>query len=318
MKEKEKASEEASVQGEGSMIEKPKSNRQALVEQLKAKGINQIFGRPLWRCLKEELEFALRQNRPSFLSFSAVNMYLKCGLQYYFRYVLGLKLPPPGVVILGSAVHEGLEFDFTQKIESKENRPTKEILEVYSDRFDREKDNALWGEEENPGEVKDQGSQVLQIYHKDRAQSLQPKEVEKKVKVSFENVDYDLIGYIDLLTEDEQLRDFKTKAKSMSDAEIGSDMQLTTYAFAYHEETGRFPKTLGFDVLVRSPKNPKVQLAETQRGETDCVRLLAYLAHVADGIYKNVFLPAQPGTWVCSPKWCGYYDICQREMISRP
>jgi len=291
------------------------TTRLELIEQLKTKGINQVFGRPLWRCLKEELEFTVRQNAPSYLSFSAINTYLRCGLQYYFRYILNLKIPPPGAVVLGSAVHKGLSFDFRQKVETHENLPTNQVLEVFSEHFDLEKDNALWEEGENPGEAKDQGVAVLSMYHQGRAQKLQPQQVEKKVKVVFDNVDYDLIGYIDLVTEDKQLRDLKTKSRSMSEAEVANDLQLTTYAFAYHEETGAFPQGLGFDVLVRSPKNPKVQITETQRTQVDCLRFLAYLARVADGIYKNVFLPAQPGSWVCSPKWCGFFEICQKELL---
>jgi len=291
------------------------ASRLELIDQLKARGINHVFGRPLWRCLKEELEFATRQNAPSYLSFSAINTYLRCGLQYYFRYILNLKIPPPGVLVLGSAVHKGLASDFQQKVETRKNLPTSQVLEVFSEHFDLEKDNALWEEGEKPGEVKDQGVALLSLYHQGRAQELQPEEVEKKIKVVFDNVDYDLIGYIDLVTEDKQLRDLKTKSKSMSEAEVANDLQLTTYAFAYHEETGVFPQSLGFDILIRSPKSPKVQIADTQRTEIDCQRLLAYLARVADGIYKNVFLPAQPGSWVCSPKWCGFFEICQKELL---
>src|SRR5574340_580878 len=294
------------------------NTRQALIDQLKEKGITQIFGRPLYRCLKEELEFANRQNAPSYLSFSQINMYLKCGIQYYYRYILGLKLPPAGVMILGSAAHKGLEHDYKQKIKTHENLPTDEVMDVFNDTFNKEKDNAVWQEGEEVGDMKDKTAAVLKKYHVERAQVVQPIAVEKKVKVEFPNVDYDLIGYIDRIDEVQpgkyRIVDVKRKAKSMSEADVENDMQLTCYAFAHKEETGEYPAGLGFEVLVAT-KEPKVQLCGTSRTDQDCLRFLSVMAHVADGIYKNVFMPAAPGHWACSPKWCGYWDVCHKELV---
>jgi len=302
------------------MADAKTQTRQALIDQLKAKGIDNVFGRPLYRVLKEELEFAVRQNAPSYLSFSAVNTYLNCGLSYYYRYILGLKLPPAGVMILGTAAHKGMEHDFKQKIESHENLPTKEVLEVFSDTFDKERDNAIWKEDEEAGDMKDKTAAALTLYHAgndtlpSRAKQLQPVEVEKKFVLKFDNVDYDLIGYVDILTVDEQLRDIKRKGKKMNQAEIDKDMQLSVYALAYKEKTGHFPKSLGFDCMITT-KTPQVDICETTRTDEDCLRALAVTARVADGIYKHVYLPAQSSAWNCSPKWCGYWDICHKELV---
>lgn len=35
---------------------------------------------------------------------------------------------------------------------------------------------------------------------------------------------------------------------------------------------------------------------------------------IEDACEKGRFMPAPPGEWLCSPKWCGYWDVCQKEF----
>lgn len=50
------------------------------------------------------------------LSVSQISMYLRCSLQYWFRYIQGIKAPPNLKLTVGKAGHEGLEFENRQKV----------------------------------------------------------------------------------------------------------------------------------------------------------------------------------------------------------
>jgi len=137
--------------------------------------------------------------------------------------------------------------------------------------------------------------------------------VEKEFCLTFEDADFEFRGFIDLITEEEVLIDHKTSGKSMSESLLGQDLQLSAYALAFDMLFGHPPKEVGFDVLVRT-KTPKSQRLRTIKTEEDFNLFLSNLSIVADSIRKWVFLPAPPGSWVCSDGFCGYFELCMRDM----
>jgi hypothetical protein len=73
------------------------------------------------------------------LSTTSLKMYLRCPLQFMFRYVKGLKIPPVGAIVLGKSVHYGLEENFRHKQQSKKDLSLSKVLEAYAAFFDQEK-----------------------------------------------------------------------------------------------------------------------------------------------------------------------------------
>lgn len=117
------------------------------------------------------------------LSVTQLRMYLGCPLQYYFRYVCGLKMPPTGSFTLGRTVHSTLEENYRQKIQSHEDLPLQQIHEMFSQRWDEEAQLTLFEEGEKPGQLKDEGIRLLDPYHRNVAPTVQPVEVEREFLV---------------------------------------------------------------------------------------------------------------------------------------
>jgi len=44
--------------------------------------------------------------------------------------------------------------------------------------------------------------------------------------------------------------------------------------------------------------------------EQDRVALLHRINAMIAGVKAGTFLPAAPGVWACSPKFCGYWHTC--------
>ena len=59
------------------------------------------------------------------ISVSQIKMFLRCPLQYKYRYIDNLKIPPTGSLLLGSSVHSSLEGNYRQKIETKQDLMTR-------------------------------------------------------------------------------------------------------------------------------------------------------------------------------------------------
>jgi putative RecB family exonuclease len=116
-----------------------------------------------------------------------------------------------------------------------------------------------------------------------------------------------LKGYIDLVDAKDVIIDHKTTKRSMSQEDVGSDLQLSCYALAYRSLLGGHEKELRFDILVRT-KTPKIQQIVTTRTQDDIDRFLKMVAYVSKAIKSGIFYPNK--NFMCSV--CGYSGLCSK------
>lgn len=241
------------------------------------------------------------------LSVSQLKMYLRCPLQYKFRYLDGLIIPPRSELTLGKSIHGTLEENYRQKIKTEIDLPLEYITDLFSDTWDKAVVDTIFDEDEKPGKVKDDGIALLKSYHKIVAPKVQPVEVESEFNLPIEDEDYTLKGYIDLIDKNDLIIDHKTTKRSMRQDVIDSDLQLTAYSLAYRKVTGEKEKGLRFDVMVRT-KVPKIQQIPTTRSEEDIRRFLKRLVYVNKAIESGIFYPNE--NFMCSR--CGYRALCKK------
>ncbi|OGS23236.1 MAG: hypothetical protein A2252_09125 [Elusimicrobia bacterium RIFOXYA2_FULL_39_19] len=245
-----------------------------------------------------------RDNGKELLSVSKIKMYLRCPLQYYYRYCEGIKIPPDAGLTLGKAVHSGIEQNFRQKITSFSDLPLNDVLDIYSTAFESYLQEEFNFGEDKPGDVKDLGVGLVKVYHAELSPKIQPVSVEEHFILEFEApVEYGFQGYMDVIDAESNIRDSKTAKRSYAQNAAENDLQLTAYNLAYKFLKGKEPKALIFDVMVKN-KTPKVQtISSPPRGEAQLNRLLKLIGFVSKSIKTGVFYPCENGQ-VCS--WCGY------------
>ena len=105
----------------------------------------------------------------------------------------------------------------------------------------------------------------------------------------------------------EGILDHKITTRKINAQDFAGDLQLRVYSYVKRQSR------VGFNVLVRK-KSPEIQLLRGKLKEADWNWALNILGYVAQGIQRQVFLPAPPGAWWCSPQWCGYWEECHREL----
>jgi hypothetical protein len=123
-------------------------------------------------------------------------------------------------------------------------------------------------------------------------------------------LDLPLQGTIDVLTRDHWLPDLKTADKSKNPEEADTSLQLTFYAGLVAHQTGKWPAKVSLEVLVNN-QEPKWQSLPTRRGPADWLNLLARIQLMLAQIRAGLFPPCDPGSWGCSPNWCGYFGTCK-------
>ncbi len=251
------------------------------------------------------------------LSYTQLNMLLRCGEQYRKRYIEGQKVPPGSGGALGKSFHLGLESNYRQKITSKQDLPLEAVQDTFSSAFDVESKEVLWTPEEAEagiakvkGQLKDDGVRLVETYHGQVAPTIQPESCEEVIPVEFNGFPYDLKCVVDLVDDKQIVHDTKTRSKSPTAEEANRSIQLTAYSLAYRHSRKRKEEGLQLDVAVRN-KTPKIVQLPTERTNEQIERLLETMARAAEAIQQGIFLPAPEGAWYCSPKFCGYYASCK-------
>jgi len=253
----------------------------------------------------------------SYLSYSQINMFLRCGQSYKYRYIDGKIVPPSIALIKGKSCHVGIEENNVQKIITKKDLSKDEIIQASVDEYEKtlheseikfSEDEQKEGKTKIIGKTKDSIVSISELYSDEVAPNVQPIYAEKRVEFNIDGIN--IVSIIDCIDDKNSIRDYKITGRSKNQNDVDSSLQLDLYAIAYYNLMGKLPKSLSFDCLVEK-KEPVFQRLETQRKESVIAPVSNLVVSVNEAIQKGVFLPASPDSWACSKRWCGYYSECK-------
>ena len=259
-----------------------------------------------------ELESEKIENKKH-ISYSQISTYTSCPAHYLFRYICGLKVPPKAVMAQGSAVHHSLAMGYGYKMQHKKDPKEDLLLEQYEvelkDKLENEVE--LSKKDDKPAKLLDDGVRVLKTYHKEKMPQVNPLAVEQEFNMDFQNKDYYLKGYIDLIDDKEKsgvdIVDHKMVGSSPSKNALYASEQLSTYALGYRQFSGKKENKVRFDYLVKT-KIPKIITVEREITDYDLKKVLYNIAYVMQAIENEEFYcfhkPYE--AWICAPQNCGY------------
>ncbi len=242
------------------------------------------------------------------LSASAIEMFLRCPQQWAYRYMEDLKIPPSVSLVQGTSVHAAAEHNYAYKVETHEDLPADEVLDVARDAFkEREPEVEDW-EDEKPGAALDVTVGLARVYHAELAPQVQPVSVEREFVLEHDRWLIPLLGYMDV--EDERrVIDIKTAGKRKTQADLDTSLQGGIYLLAREQEG--LPAAMEWHVAVKT-KEPAAQVLTRER--VDHEQTIALVERVEESVLvatkTGIFTPALPGSWWCSERFCGYWKRC--------
>jgi hypothetical protein len=253
------------------------------------------------------------------ISFSQLNMFLRCGEQYRRRYIEGHIIPPAGKMIRGKCCHKAEADNFKNKIEQQEFLSTEAVIDLFVTEWDASEHQIGWTEEEldgqSPkkaaGQMKDSGVRLVKVFNDEQLALCDPAKIEDEFTIEFEGGYLPLNGFIDRIDRGEIVAEEKFVGKSPIKDEIQIDVQMTNYDLGYRAKYGKPPHSLTKQWAV-DLKTPKTVI-QTCLPRTDDIinRYLNRLEVFMKALETGTFLPAANDAWCCSPKWCGYYQTCK-------
>jgi hypothetical protein len=265
----------------------------------------------------------MRENHMKAITQSMLGMFLRCPHQFERRYLRGEIIPPGIAARRGSATHKAAQLNHEQKLHTKEDLPVSDLQDAARDHYVKQiKEEGVFipkdqvAEKERLLEVGlDAAVRLTRLYREYLAPAIRPSLVEEKLTIDV-GLGLPLQGTIDVLTEDHWLPDLKTADKSKSIGEADHSLQLTFYTGLVAQYTGKWPARISLEVLVNN-KEPKLQSLPTTRGPEDWANLMLRVRLLLEQIRAGLFPPCDPGAWVCSPNWCGYFWTCKYSIKRR-
>jgi RecB family exonuclease len=260
--------------------------------------------------------------KPDLLSASSVTTFLRCGRQWYYAYVAGIRVPPTLRLVRGIAVHKAVETNMSQKVETKIDLPLDAVRDAYDTSWNAETSDGLTPEDdkETPGEAKDKGYQMVDLYQKEVSPAVQPLWVEKAVQFTINGIPFS--GQLDLAHEvpnmdpdpeaeaiGVEILDTKTtKRKPVGESYL---LNMTGYALGYRQLTGKRESNTRLDYLIGT-KDP-YYLPVSRGGpitDAEIHRFANVVESVSESITAGRFVP---NGLVGSPpacSWCGFTAMC--------
>ena len=242
-------------------------------------------------------------------------MYRRCPYQYFCRYIKGLKIPPGSAFVVGQAFDSAINLEYKTKIEKDKGQKSSVIQDCFAEMFDKQKHNAIWQQDEKPEKIKDLGINCTKHFHQKVCPTVQPAKVQERSSLTFENVDYDFLVVVDLITKDGLIVDNKSAKRSWTDTRYLSELDPVCYSLLYELTQGKKEKGFRFDIGVYT-KSPKIQQFERIVSKEEKEGFLKMISYVHDSIESDIkrgmMLPITDH-FLCSKKWCGYWQICEKE-----
>lgn len=243
------------------------------------------------------------------MSFSSISTYLRCPMQYYYRYILGKKIPPSGAMYLGSQWHGGpVETNYRQKINTKKDIKIELMKEIFIDGYDKGcKSKEVAFEKDEKKRLRAIGLDITVLYGKEMCPRIMPTHVEERFTLTIAGVE--MVGYWDLLDKKGFIRDNKSKAKTPSEDEVNKNLQFSIYSYGYRKIFKKKEKGMAMDCAIKT-KVPKAVTIHTTRNNKDMEDVEKIVKGVTKAIQSEIFYPCRDG-WSCSEKWCGYWGLCR-------
>jgi PD-(D/E)XK nuclease superfamily protein len=244
------------------------------------------------------------------------NMYDRCPAQFQFRYLQGIKIPPSGAMKQSGVAHLAYERNYKQKADSTKDLPLDEMTDYFRDTWEQQlqREEVVFEEGETKDALKDQGVKIVAEHHNVIAPKVMPvsaNDVERKIVVPLkaEGVEFDLIGVLDVIDDQTNIRDNKSVGRMPNPADLAKDFQLSVYSLLYRLVEKKVEKAVVIDAVVKN-KTLKAVSIPTTRNREALRATLNTMGMIEKAIQAEAF-PMRRGSWVCQARYCGYWDsIC--------
>jgi hypothetical protein len=252
---------------------------------------------------------AARTDPAPVLSPSQVRCFFECPARWWFKYGLQLPERKNSSLALGLAVHQALEVNFREKLETQEDLETTGVVIVFREAWMEQVPQTEFALDESQGDLRRMGERLVTKYMDKVAPTVEPAAVELDVQGEIAGVA--VRGRVDVLDVEGRLIDFKTASRRPSCVSPDYAFQLATYRQITPGASG----AVRIDSLVKTQTVQIVQQAYTvEEPDIRATQVLYPMAQKAMG--SGMYCPNRQ-SMLCSQKHCSFWKHCEEEFGGR-
>jgi hypothetical protein len=252
---------------------------------------------------------AVKSDPAPVLSPSQVRCFFDCPARWWFKYGLQLPERKNSSLALGLAVHQALEVNFREKIQTREDLETTGVVCVFREAWMEQVPQTEFTSDESQGDLRRMGERLVAKYMDELAPKVEPAAVELDVQGEISGVR--VRGRVDVLDVEGRLIDFKTASRRPSSVSADHAFQLATYRQITSGASGE----VRIDSLVKTQAVQIVQQAYTvEEPDIRATEVLYPLAQKAMG--SGMYCPNRQ-SMLCSQKHCSFWKHCEEEFGGR-
>lgn len=255
-----------------------------------------------------------------YLSASQLVMFQRCGEQWRRRFIDEDFVPPSLPVRTGHAVREAAMLCLRHRLETGTLLPLDAVQDAAADAYARIlTEGVYFAPEDLPSarralsEGRDSAVTLAALFRNSLAPDLDPVLVEHRVELSL-GLALPVIVTIDCLTRNGEAHHLVTSSKRWSAERVLASPDSALLLHAVRQLTGVTPQRLPVDVLVGT-RTPVLQTLESP--SCDLMVVLRAFRLMLAAVAAGIFPPAAPDSWICSPRWCGYFFSCPHVAAHR-
>lgn len=284
----------------------------------------------------DEIERLQAQNKyelpTGYLSVSQVGLYNKCAHRYYEKYVLGKRFPGTATMAHGRLCHNIFEELNIYKLEHDQEVPPEEMgQDLISQRF-----HEFFVEIEewhpripNAEHAERTARQIVELFRTEVMPGQIIRAAEQQIVEPVRGIPF--LGYVDVVLVGEAnqdlearnptldktqikpgdiVRDYKVTGKNYGKHRVINSLQLSIYAGLLRV------RDVGYDLLVdrstnKNATDPVYKPHNATRTDKDIRHAYDVVEDTARAISAGIFPRTDPEHWMCSEKWCPYFDGCR-------
>lgn len=246
---------------------------------------------------------------------STLNMAFRCGEQFRRRYLMDEIIPPGIAAGCGTGVHAANEANLKHKIITEADMPLDDMKDAARDGYVRAFRNGVFLSKDDISAKKrllneglNKTLRLTELYKNEVAPHIKPKEVEREFLIDV-GLPLPLAGKIDI-EQDGRVDDLKTSGIKWPEGRINKEIQPIFYSFAHEKETGIRPEFY-YHILRDLKSGPQLQVQSLKPTDEHYKALFEKINMFCKMLKAGIFPPAEPTSWICSEKFCGYYHDCK-------
>jgi hypothetical protein len=252
---------------------------------------------------------AVKTDPAPVLSPSQVRCFFECQARWWFKYGLQLPERKNSSLALGLAVHQALEVNFREKLETQEDLEITGVVIVFREAWMEQVPQTEFMPGESQGDLRRLGERLVAKYMDEVAPTVEPAAVELDVQGEIAGVA--VRGRVDVLDVEGRLIDFKTASRRPSYVSPDYAFQLATYRQLTPGASGQ----VRIDSLVKTQTVQIVQQAYTvEEPDLRATQVLYPMAQKAMG--SGMYCPNRQ-SMLCSQKHCSFWKHCEEEFGGR-